>query len=69
MPNPNNVDPRPASKTTDRTKRHNARDAKTRFNVRLPTQLMDKLKADSNRTGRSISDIVIEQLWYRYPNE
>lgn len=69
MPNPNKVDQHPTSETKGRSKRHNARDDKTRFNVRLPTQLMDKLKADSNRTGRSISDIVIEQLWYRYPNE
>jgi hypothetical protein len=48
---------------------HNARDSKTRFNLRLPNQLMENLKAESTRTGRGMTDIVIEQLWYRYPME
>jgi hypothetical protein len=47
--------------------RHNARDSKTRFNIRMPNQLLENLKAESTRTGRGMTDIVIEQLWYRYP--
>ena len=52
---------------TEKPERHNARDNKTRFNIRMPNQLLENLKAESTRTGRGMTDIVIEQLWYRYP--
>lgn len=67
MPNKNNSQTTDQSTATDKPARHNARDNKTRFNVRIPTQLFEKLKAESTRTGRGMTDIVIEQLWYRYP--
>jgi predicted DNA binding CopG/RHH family protein len=61
--------PLPDPPGKDKPERHNARDNKTRFNIRMPNQLLENLKAESTRTGRGMTDIVIEQLWYRYPPE
>jgi hypothetical protein len=64
-----NIDQIPAQAGKTKQGHHNARDSKTRLNLRLPNQLMENLKAESTRTGRGMTDIVIEQLWYRYPME
>jgi len=67
MPKQDNPKPTTTKAGTAKPERHNARDNKTRFNIRMPNQLLENLKAESTRTGRGMTDIVIEQLWYRYP--
>lgn len=67
MPNKKENTPTPTTAGKEKPERHNARDNKTRFNIRMPDQLLENLKAESTRTGRGMTDIVIEQLWYRYP--
>jgi|GEM_PF-6088363 predicted DNA binding CopG/RHH family protein len=67
MPNQDKTKQTSTTTETKKPDRHNARENKTRFNVRLPNQLVENLKAESTRTGRGMSDILIEQLWYRYP--
>jgi hypothetical protein len=67
MTNKDKTNPPPDSPRKEKPERHNARDNKTRFNIRMPNQLLENLKAESTRTGRGMTDIVIEQLWYRYP--
>lgn len=67
MPNKKENTPNSTESGKKTLERHNARDSKTRFNIRMPNQLLENLKAESTRTGRGMTDIVIEQLWYRYP--
>jgi hypothetical protein len=47
-----NIDQIPAQAGKTKQGHHNARDSKTRLNLRLPNQLMENLKAESTRTGR-----------------
>jgi predicted DNA binding CopG/RHH family protein len=52
MPNKKENTPTPNVPGKEKPERHNARDNKTRFNIRLPNQLLENLKAESTRTGR-----------------
>jgi predicted DNA binding CopG/RHH family protein len=67
MPNQDKTKQTSTKAETTKPDRHNARKNKTRFIVRMPDQLLENIKAESTRTGRGMTDIVIEQMWYRYP--
>lgn len=59
MPNKKESTPTPNVPGKEKPERHNARDNKTRFNIRMPNQLLENLKAEHEvlrskrtRTGR-----------------
>jgi predicted DNA-binding protein len=51
--------------TQDAKKASTTRD---RVGFRIPPQLKERLYEEASKTGRSVTDIVVAQLWKRYEN-
>lgn len=37
-----------------------------RIGLRIPVQLKEKIYEEAHRTGRGVTDIIVEHMWTRY---